>query len=24
MEAQWATLMPHTHAAFTKNGRVAP
>jgi thymidylate synthase (FAD) len=24
MEAQWATLMPATHAAFTKNGRVAP
>ena len=24
MEAQWATLMPHTHAAFTANGRVAP
>ena len=24
MEAQWASLMPATHAAFTKNGRVAP
>lgn len=24
MEAQWATLMPQTHAAFTANGRVAP
>ena len=24
MEAQWAGLMPHTHAAFTANGRVAP
>ena len=24
METHWATLMPHTHAAFTKNGRVAP
>lgn len=24
MEAQWATLMPLTHAAFTANGRVAP
>ncbi|MGT2424632.1 FAD-dependent thymidylate synthase [Amnibacterium kyonggiense] len=24
MEAQWATLMPVTHAAFTANGRVAP
>ncbi|MDQ1513785.1 MAG: thymidylate synthase [Microbacteriaceae bacterium] len=24
MEAHWATLMPHTHAAFTANGRVAP
>ncbi|WP_345479679.1 FAD-dependent thymidylate synthase [Amnibacterium soli] len=24
METHWATQMPHTHAAFTKNGRVAP
>ena len=24
MEAAWATLMPLTHAAFNKNGRVAP
>jgi thymidylate synthase (FAD) len=24
MEAEWAALMPLTHAAFTKNGRVAP
>ena len=24
METHWATLMPHTHAAFTANGRVAP
>jgi thymidylate synthase (FAD) len=24
MEAQWAGLMPFTHAAFTANGRVAP
>ncbi|MDQ5975212.1 MAG: thymidylate synthase [Actinomycetota bacterium] len=24
MEAEWARLMPITHAAFTKNGRVAP
>ncbi|MDT0378849.1 FAD-dependent thymidylate synthase [Streptomyces sp. DSM 42041] len=24
MEAQWAELMPLTHAAFNKNGRVAP
>ncbi|MGN6446744.1 FAD-dependent thymidylate synthase [Amnibacterium sp.] len=24
MEAQWAGLMPATHAAFTANGRIAP
>jgi thymidylate synthase (FAD) len=24
MEAQWAQLMPLTHAAFEANGRVAP
>ena len=24
MEAQWAELMPLTHAAFVANGRVAP
>ena len=24
MEAHWAALMPHTHAAFAANGRVAP
>ena len=24
MEAEWAKLMPITHAAFTENGRVAP
>jgi thymidylate synthase (FAD) len=24
METHWAGLMPHTHAAFTANGRVAP
>lgn len=24
MEAQWASLMPHTHAVFTANGRIAP
>lgn len=24
MEAQWAAIMPLTHAAFEKNGRVAP
>jgi thymidylate synthase (FAD) len=24
MEAQWAGLMPLTHAAFTRNGRVSP
>ena len=24
MEARWATLMPLTHSAFTRNGRVAP
>ena len=24
MEADWALLMPQTHAAFTSNGRVAP
>ena len=24
MEAEWARLMPLTHAAFEKNGRVAP
>jgi thymidylate synthase (FAD) len=24
MEAEWARLMPLTHAAFEGNGRVAP
>jgi thymidylate synthase (FAD) len=24
MEAEWAKLMPLTHAAFNANGRVAP
>jgi thymidylate synthase (FAD) len=24
MEAEWAALMPLTHAAFEANGRVAP
>jgi thymidylate synthase (FAD) len=24
MEAEWARLMPLTHAAFERNGRVCP